>query len=146
MNDCIFCKFAEGKIETAKVFENKKVICFLDINPAGELSGHTLVVPKKHFESLESVDDESLKETILAIKKLVPAIKKVSGADGINVIQNNGKAAGQFVMHTHFHIIPRKFGDKIQLREERRLSKPLELVETAISIKEELNKKTKRKK
>jgi histidine triad (HIT) family protein len=112
----------------------------LDINPAGLLSGHTLVLPKKHFPTIDEMDDEYLTAVILAIKKLVPAINKVSGAQGINVLQNNGKEAGQLIPHAHFHIIPRKHGDKIRFDENRRMAKPMEQVEVAEAIKEELKK------
>ena len=135
---CIFCKFAKHEIEVATVFENKYVFAFLDNNPAGILTGHTLVIPKKHFTEIDDIEDEYLKEIALAIKRLVPAIKNVSGAEGINLIQNNGKAAGQAVMHAHFHLIPRKQGDGIRLEENRRKVKPLEQTETANAIKETL--------
>lgn len=138
---CIFCKIAKHEIEVAVVFENKYVFAFLDNNPAGTLIGHTLVIPKKHFEKIEDVEDKYLKEIVLAIKKLVPAIKNVSGAEGINVVQNNGKAAGQAVMHAHFHLIPRKSGDGIHFDENRRKAVPMEQVETANAIKQELNRK-----
>jgi histidine triad (HIT) family protein len=140
-NECLFCKFASGEIKPAIVYENEYVIAFLDINPAGTLIGHTLVVPKRHAETIDKLDEESLRETIMVIKNLIPAIKKVSGAEGINVIQNNGKAAGQFVMHVHFHIIPRKAGDGIRIDENRRAAKPLEQSQTAEAIKEALQKK-----
>jgi histidine triad (HIT) family protein len=139
--DCIFCKFAKHEIEPAVVFENEHVIAFIDINPAGTLVGHTLVVPKSHFETIDQISDEYLREIILVVKNLVPIVKKVSGADGINVIQNNGKVAGQAVMHAHFHIIPRKQGDGIKIDENRRKIHPMEQLETAKAIKEALQKK-----
>ncbi|MFA6268276.1 MAG: HIT domain-containing protein [archaeon] len=138
--DCIFCKFAKHKIDTAIIFENKDVVAFLDNSPAGNLVGHTLVLPKKHYETIDKIPDKELGEVIKVIKILLPAITKISGADGINVIQNNGKAAGQAIPHAHFHIIPRKHGDGIYFDEKRRKSVPMELVETAKAIKEELTK------
>jgi len=139
--DCIFCKFAKHEIETAIVFENEYVLAFIDINPAGTLIGHTLVIPKKHFQTLDEVEEEYLKEMILVVKNLVPIIKNISGAEGINVIQNNGKAAGQAVMHAHFHIIPRKVGDGIRIDENRRNIRPMEQLDTAKAIKEALQKR-----
>ncbi|MCX6801283.1 MAG: HIT family protein [Candidatus Diapherotrites archaeon] len=137
-NDCIFCKFVTGEIKPAVVFKNESVLAILDINPAGALCGHTLVMPKKHFETIEDCPEKELKEAIAAVKKLVPAIKMVSGAEGINVIQNNGQAAGQLVNHVHFHIIPRARGDGIHFNENRRKPRPMELTEAAEAIKKAL--------
>ena len=136
--DCLFCKFAKGEIEVAKIYEDKNVFVFLDINPCGELNGHTLVIPKKHYETILDCPEETLKETIAVVKKIAVAVQKVSGAEGINLVQNNGKAAGQFVPHIHFHIIPRKAGDGIYFDEKRRKAIPMELLETAKKIKETL--------
>ncbi len=138
--DCLFCKFCKHEMDTAIAYEDDRVIAFLDINPAGKLSGHTLVLPKKHFETIDKVEEEYLTAIMLAIKKLIPAIKKVSGAEGMNIIQNNGKVAGQLIPHVHFHIIPRKHGDGIRIDENRRMAKPLEQTEIAQAIKEELKK------
>ena len=140
-DDCLFCKFAKHEIEPAIIFENEHVLAFVELNPAGLLIGHTQVIPKKHFETIETVEDEYLKEVILVVKNLARAIKKISGADGINISQKNGKAAGQFINHVHFHIIPRKNGDNIIVDENRRKAAPMELVETARLIKEALQKK-----
>jgi len=137
-DECLFCEFTKGGRKLWSVYENKYVFAFLDINPAGKLRGHTLVLPKKHFETIDECDDAYLKELILAIKRLIPAIRAVSGAEGINVLQNNGKAAGQLVKHVHFHIIPRMHKDGIRFDENRRQPKPMELAETAESIREEL--------
>ncbi len=136
--DCLFCKFATKQLEPAILFENEKVIAFLDINPAGTQEGHTLVLPKKHFENIFDVNEDLLRETIAATKKIAIAVKKISGAEGVNILQNNGKAAGQLINHLHFHVIPRKLGDGIRFDENRRKTKPLELIEVAKVIKEEL--------
>ncbi|MCX6804154.1 MAG: HIT domain-containing protein [Candidatus Diapherotrites archaeon] len=138
--ECLFCKFAKHEIEPAIIFENEYVLAFVELNPAGLLIGHTQVIPKKHFETIDTVEDEYLKEIILVVKNLVGAIRKVSGADGINVSQKNGKAAGQFINHVHFHIIPRKNGDNIIIDEKRRKAAPMEQIETARLIKEALQK------
>lgn len=130
----MFCKFAKKEIETAVCFENNDVLAFMDINPAGKLSGHTLVISKKHYASISDCDDKTLFELMKAIKLLVPAIKQVAGADGVNIIRNEGKAAGELIPHIHFHIIPRKHGDGILFDTERRNAEPLELSETAQSI------------
>ena len=135
-SECLFCKFAKHEIETAIIYENEYVICFLDINPAGTLEGHTLVLTKNHYPNIEDCDEKSLNEAINAIKKLVPAIKKISGAQAINILNNNAKEAGQQIPHTHFHIIPRKHGDGINFNENRRKMKPMEQLEISKAIKE----------
>ena len=137
-SDCLFCKFAKKELDTEIIYENKYVFAFLDINPAGQLVGHTLVVPKKHFENIDTADEKYVCEAMKAIKKVVPAIRKISGADGINVLQNNGKVAGQAIPHLHFHIIPRKHNDGIRFDENRRYYKPLEMCETAKELRKEL--------
>ena len=139
-NDCIFCKFARKEIDRASPYEDENIYTMLDINPAGTLIGHTLVIPKKHYKTIDQVDDKSLCEIIKAIKMLTPAVIKVAGAQGANIIQNNGTAAGQAINHIHFHIIPRKFNDGIWFDEKRRKPAPMELIQTAKAIKEELKK------
>ena len=104
-NDCIFSKIIRGELPAAKVYENDKVIAFLDIHPVNP--GHTLVVPKKHCENLLDADDEILKEIMLTIKRVAWAITSAFNLLGFNVEQNNGRVAGQIVPHLHWHVIPR---------------------------------------
>jgi histidine triad (HIT) family protein len=104
-NDCIFCKIIRGELPAAKVYENDRVIAFLDIHPVNP--GHTLVVPKKHCENLLDADDEILKEIMLTIKRVAWAITSAFNLLGFNVEQNNGRVAGQIVPHLHWHVIPR---------------------------------------
>ncbi len=105
MEDCIFCKIAKGEIPSAKVYENDRVFAFLDIAPVSK--GHTIVIPKEHHKDLLDLPDDLLAETAKALKKIAKAIVKAVNADGFNIGKNNGAAAGQAVMHSHFHIIPR---------------------------------------
>jgi len=109
MDECLFCKIAKGKIPSKKIFENEKVFAFLDIKPITK--GHTLVIPKNHSVNIEDIDEADLQECMKVVKQLAPKIMKALGADGFNLGNNNHKAAGQAVMHTHFHIIPRFKGD-----------------------------------
>ena len=105
---CIFCAIIAGEIPCHKVFEDESIIAFLDIGPVS--TGHTLVLPKAHAENLEAgsiTDAERLMSTIYAI---APAILKAVGADGYNLGMNHGECAGQDVMHTHLHIMPRTNG------------------------------------
>ena len=110
-NDCIFCKIANGEIPSKKVHEDNDVMAFLDINPANP--GHVLVVPKKHFENIYDIDDATLSKTIHVVKNISKNMKEKLNPDGLNVLQNNGKHAGQLVNHIHFHIIPRFNNDRV---------------------------------
>lgn len=107
--DCIFCKIVSGEIPAEKIYENDKVLAFLDNTPVN--SGHALVIPKAHHENLVDTEDNLLCEIILTVKKLAPIIVKAVGADGYNLGVNSGKVAGQAIFHTHFHVMPRFFGD-----------------------------------
>jgi len=111
--DCIFCKIIAGKVPCTKIYENDKVFCFLDINPINK--GHALVLPKKHYEFLEEIPEDILCELTKTIKKISSAVVKVVGAPAFNLSLNNGKEAGQFVPHTHFHIMPRFKNDGLKL-------------------------------
>ena len=110
-SDCIFCKIIAGEIPSHKVYEDESVIAFLDINPVSE--GHTLVVPKDHFEKFDDCSDIVAEAIGLRIRKISRAVSTATGADGYNLLCNNGLAAGQLVGHVHFHIIPRNNGDGI---------------------------------
>jgi histidine triad (HIT) family protein len=109
MADCIFCRIIQGEIPCAKVYEDDLVLSFLDISPIN--SGHTLVLPKKHYTTLFEVDPDSLKACILASQRIAEAVYKGVKADGLNFLQNNFRAAGQLVEHVHFHLIPRYEND-----------------------------------
>ena len=114
MKDCIFCRIASGEIDHARIYENDHTIAFLDISPASPKGGHTLVIPKKHYQEVTDIPDDELSEVIKTIKKVAIALKKHFGG-GFNILLNNGKEAGQYVMHTHFHLIPRFEGDGIEI-------------------------------
>jgi len=108
--DCIFCKIIAGDIQTSsKVYEDESVFTFLSNGPVSP--GHALIVPKKHFENVYDADNDTLAALGKAFKKVATAVKKAVQADGINIITNNDRAAGQVVFHLHFHVIPRFFGD-----------------------------------
>jgi histidine triad (HIT) family protein len=109
MEDCIFCKIIAGEIPSFKVYENDQVFAFADINPIN--IGHTLIIPKKHAENLWEISAEDLTAIHLASLKLANALKKVLNPEGIAVLQLNGRAVNQVVMHYHLHLIPRCAGD-----------------------------------
>ncbi|MEX0920770.1 MAG: HIT domain-containing protein [Candidatus Pacearchaeota archaeon] len=108
-SDCIFCKIVSGEVPAEKVYENERFLAFADANPVGE--GHTLVIPKKHFETILNLDDETSEGYLKFVKKVAKKLLKKYRAEGFNITVNNGKVAGQRVPHLHFHILPRKKGD-----------------------------------
>ncbi len=98
-----------GEIPAEKVYEDEHTLAFLNILPNS--LGHTLVIPKVHFENIYTTPEETLSYVATTIKKVAIAVKKAMKAEGINIISNNDSAAGQVVFHTHTHIIPRYSGD-----------------------------------
>ncbi|MDD5204531.1 MAG: HIT family protein [Desulfobacterales bacterium] len=108
MAECIFCKIVRGEMPCFKVYENEHVLAFADINPISE--GHTLIIPKKHFENLWEIQDEELSAIHLASRKLAHAIRESLNPLGLAALQLNGKGANQVVMHYHLHLIPRLGG------------------------------------
>ena len=101
--DCIFCKIIKGEIPSYKVYEDEKVLVFLDINPNSP--GHTLIVPKEHTTDLMSISSETLSYIMEKAKEIANLIVNRLDADGFTLLQNNGIA--QDVKHFHLHIIPR---------------------------------------
>ena len=101
---CPFCSIVSGESPASIVYEDKDVLAFMDLSPA--TVGHTLVVPRDHWENIYEVPEETLTKLIAVVKRLCVAVKKTVDADGIMLIQNNGRAAGQVVFHLHFHVIP----------------------------------------
>ena len=110
MDDCIFCRIIKGEIPSATVYEDDDVKAILDVNPAAR--GHVIVLPKKHAANVFEINDEDLSKAICVAKKVAAAQKKAYNCDGINILQNNGEAAGQTVFHLHIHVIPRFADDK----------------------------------
>lgn len=104
-DDCIFCKLANGVFPTNKIYEDEDFTVILDASPANK--GHSLILPKQHFDNLYAIDDETAAKVLPLAKKIAVVIKEELNADGINIVQNNGLAAGQTVFHFHTHIIPR---------------------------------------
>jgi len=111
MKDCIFCEIVRGEIPSSKVFENEKVLAFLDINPVSK--GHTLVIPKAHYAGFSEVPPELLTEMGRVLQRIGQAARRQLGSDGFNVLLNNGRAAGQLIDHAHFHLVPRTAGDGV---------------------------------
>ena len=112
MEDCIFCKIVKGEIPCFKVYEDDRVLAFLDINPIAE--GHTLIIPKKHAENLWEISGEDLSAIHLASQKIIQAIREALDPTGVAVLQLNGRGVNQVVMHYHLHLMPRT-GDSPEL-------------------------------
>lgn len=105
MDNCIFCRIIAGEIPSMRVYEDECCIAMLDINPAGP--GHTLILPKQHFQDITAVDDATVGHLFSVARKIGMRAEFRLNADGFNIVQNNGAAAGQTVPHFHIHVIPR---------------------------------------
>ena len=108
-DDCIFCKIAAGEIPSKTIYEDEKYRVILDLGPATR--GHALILPKNHYANLFELPEEDAKEVICLAKKMATIMKDKLGCDGFNLVQNNGEAAGQTVLHFHMHLIPRYEND-----------------------------------
>jgi histidine triad (HIT) family protein len=135
-DSCIFCKIVKGQIPASMVYEDENVMVFLDIRPLS--TGHTLVIPKEHFVDLFDIPQEALNHVQAATKQVAKAVKQATAADGISIIQQNGKAAGQDIFHFHAHIVPRFEGEKLPHFSELKMAERAALDEMAKKIKQEL--------
>jgi histidine triad (HIT) family protein len=112
--NCIFCRIIQGQIPCYKLYEDDRVLAFLDVGPLSR--GHSLVIPKAHAVTLDQLSDEDAMACAKVLPRLSRALIKATGAPGWNVLQNNGPVAGQAVGHVHFHLIPRQDGDGLGYR------------------------------
>lgn len=112
-DDCIFCKIANGDIPTNALYEDDIVKVIFDLGPASK--GHVLILPKNHFDNVYGLDDETAAHIFQVAVKVANAMKSALKPDGINIVQNNGEAAGQTVFHFHMHIIPRYKDDTVNV-------------------------------
>lgn len=108
--DCVFCKIVAGKIPCAKLLEDDEVLAFLDIGPVAR--GHALLIPRAHYRTLEEMPADAAGRVFRRLPDLVRAVRTATGCAGVNLLQNNGAAAGQVVPHVHVHVIPREEGGK----------------------------------
>lgn len=112
-DDCIFCKLANGEIPTNALYEDDVVKVIFDLGPASK--GHVLILPKNHFDNIYSMDDATAAHVFQVAVKVAKAMKASLNYEGLNVLQNNGEAAGQTVMHFHMHLIPRYKDDTVSI-------------------------------
>jgi len=105
MSETIFTKILSGAIPCHKIYEDDLVFAFLDVGPLS--TGHALVIPKEAKATLDELSDESSAAIGRVLPRICRAVKKVTGVEAFNVLQNNGAIAHQAVFHVHFHIIPK---------------------------------------
>lgn len=110
MDNCIFCKIINGEIPSYTIYENDKLKVFMDINPIAK--GHLLVIPKKHYENLLDIDNETLSDIDNVTRKIYPTLKDKLGCEGLTRMQNN--ELGQEVKHFHMHLVPRYKNDCLE--------------------------------
>jgi histidine triad (HIT) family protein len=135
-NSCIFCRIAQKQVPANRVYEDEKLLAFLDIRPLNE--GHTLVIPKAHYENIFDVPQELNAYIHGVTKQIAIAVKKATNADGISIIQQNGKAANQDIPHLHVHVIPRYEGQKMPSFSETSEANREQLSQTAVKIRKHL--------
>ena len=111
--NCIFCKILAGEIPSTAVYEDDDFKAILDVNPAAR--GHVIILPKNHAANIYELPDEDASKIMVVAKKIATAIEKAYHCDGVNILQNNGEAAGQTVFHLHVHVIPRFKGDTLNI-------------------------------
>ena len=110
-DDCIFCRIAAGESPAQIVYEDDTVFAIMDIFPWAE--GHTLVIPRTHAPTIWDISQDDAAAVIRAAHKLAPGLRDAVGAEGMNLLQSNGRAAWQQVDHFHLHLIPRWEGDPL---------------------------------
>lgn len=113
MEECIFCKIAKKEIKSKVIYENNNFFSIPDANQV--IDGHSLVISKKHFETTLDLPNSIATELLDCVKKTALKVMEQTKSEGFNIINNNFKVAGQFVNHVHYHILPRKKGDKVPL-------------------------------
>ena len=109
---CVFCKIAKGEIKSEKVAESDNFFAIFDVRPKTE--GHTLIIPKKHYVTLLDIPNKLGNEMLEFTKKVAWKLLDEKKGDGFNILMNNLEVAGQFVMHAHLHVLPRRDGDGLR--------------------------------
>jgi len=130
--DCIFCKIVRGEIPCAKVLETDTVLAFLDIAPVNK--GHVLLIPKAHHADIWELPAALSPDLMTALRKIALAQKTSLGAEGVNIGMNNGAAAGQLVMHAHWHLIPRFEKDGLSAWPQKAYADHEEMARTARTL------------
>lgn len=135
--DCIFCKIVAGEIPSVKIYEDDRVLAFMDINPLND--GHILIIPKAHAATIHEITETDFLAVMSATHKLAAAVQKTLAPEGINILQLNGEAANQVVPHLHVHIVPRWSGDGLTVSQWNLVPGDMEKIkELADQIKSEI--------
>jgi len=113
MENCVFCKILKGQILAHKIYETDNVFVFLDISPYTR--GHSLVIPKKHYQDIFDIPSNELQKLIIEVQKTAKLLKEKLNAEAVNIFQRNGIMAGQVVDHIHFHVVPRYTDDRVKM-------------------------------
>ena len=111
--DCIFCKIVAGQAPAAKVAESEHALAFMDLFPSVE--GHTLIIPKRHYDDVFGADDETLADVHRLVRRVAIAMDRALAPDGLMMFQLNRAAAGQTVFHYHAHLVPRSAGSELRI-------------------------------
>ena len=135
-SNCIFCKIANGEIPSSTIYEDEDFRVILDLGPASR--GHALILPKNHYQDVCALDEAVAAKALPLAAKIGAAMKKALGCSGFNVVQNNGKSAGQTVFHFHIPVIPRYDGGPEMVTWKPGEATGEELAQTAELIKKEL--------
>lgn len=112
--DCIFCKIANGEIPSKTLYEDENFRVIFDINPAS--LGHAIILPKEHSANIYDLPETDASKIFVVAKKVAGVLQAVLQCDGMNILQNNGEAAGQSVFHLHVHVIPRYQDDTVSIK------------------------------
>lgn len=133
MSECIFCKIISGDIPSYTIYEDDDFKVILDAFPSGE--GHTLVIPKKHVANVYEIDDDLMGKAHVLAKRAAAAVQTHLNCDGVNILQNNGEAAGQTVFHYHIHILPRFASDDLAMNWKTQCVDPADFEQTKLALK-----------
>lgn len=136
-SNCVFCKILRGEIPSAKVYEDQRVLAFLDIAPFNY--GHVVIIPKEHSHSITRTAPEDLGAMMQAAAKIAPAVLRSVRAGGFNLLLNNGQCAGQEVPHVHLHLIPRFVDDPVLLGAPAKKYGEGQMAELAADIQRRVN-------
>ena len=104
-SDCVFCRIIRGELDSATIYEDESTLAFMNLHQSNE--GHVLVVPKRHFEQIYDLDEETASALANTVCKVARAVRRVYAPDGLSIWQSNGPAAFQEVPHVHWHVLPR---------------------------------------
>lgn len=134
--NCIFCKIVAGQLPSAKVYEDDRVLAFMNLQQKNP--GHTLIIPKQHVVNMYDISEDTAADVARVAVRIGKAVKKRFRPDGVNMLQNSEPAAMQSVMHYHVHVIPRYFGDDLFEIWESEAATPEELNRNAERIRDTL--------